>query len=116
MFVSVKKMSVRAADVADLMIEFATLGEYGLEPVEIAVENPDRRSRRRPCEARRREGPTPRHQRVRRAPDDRADVRRKKRDHADTPSEAGARPDTSTSSLPEALRPPRIELSWQTAV
>jgi hypothetical protein len=37
----------RLADAADLVIDFATLGEYGLEPVEIPA---------RPCEARRRPG------------------------------------------------------------
>jgi ABC-type polysaccharide/polyol phosphate transport system ATPase subunit len=38
-------MTERLADAADLVIDFATLGEYGLEPV-------DRPSS--PCEARRR--------------------------------------------------------------
>jgi hypothetical protein len=47
MFDSRKEISDRVADAADLMIDFATLGEYGLEPVEPAS---------RPCEARRRSG------------------------------------------------------------
>jgi hypothetical protein len=34
MFDSRKKISGRLADAADLTIDFATLGEYGLEPVE----------------------------------------------------------------------------------
>jgi hypothetical protein len=33
MFDSKKNISTRLADAADLMIDFATLGEYGLEPV-----------------------------------------------------------------------------------
>jgi hypothetical protein len=45
MFDSRKSLSHQAADVVDLAIDFATLGEYGLEPVD-----------RRPpaCEARHR--------------------------------------------------------------
>jgi len=34
MFDSRKSFSHKAADAADLVIDFATLGEYGLEPVE----------------------------------------------------------------------------------
>jgi len=33
MFDTKKNFSTRAADAADLVIDFATLGEYGLEPV-----------------------------------------------------------------------------------
>ena len=33
MFDSSKNISTRLADAADLLIDFATLGEYGLEPV-----------------------------------------------------------------------------------
>jgi hypothetical protein len=40
-----QSLSSRAADAADLMIDFATLGEYGLEPVD---------SPAKPCEGRRR--------------------------------------------------------------
>jgi hypothetical protein len=45
MFASKKNLSHQVADAVDLAIDFATLGEYGLEPVD-----------RRPlaCEARRR--------------------------------------------------------------
>ncbi|HEX6752362.1 MAG TPA: hypothetical protein VF093_02075 [Solirubrobacterales bacterium] len=39
--------TVRIADAVDLAIDFATLGEYGLEPVDPAP---------KPCEARRRVG------------------------------------------------------------
>jgi hypothetical protein len=44
MFDTKKNFSDKALDAADLVIDFATLGEYGLEPVE----------QPRPCEARRR--------------------------------------------------------------
>lgn len=47
MFDTRKTFSDQAADAVDLVIDFATLGEYGLEPVERAVQ---------PCEARRRIG------------------------------------------------------------
>lgn len=47
MFDSRKKLSTQAADAADLVIDFATLGEYGLEPVTAPIP---------PCEARRRSG------------------------------------------------------------
>jgi hypothetical protein len=33
MFDSSKNISTRLADAADLLIDFATLGEYGLEPI-----------------------------------------------------------------------------------
>lgn len=47
MFESKKTLMTRLADAADLMIDFATLGEYGMEPVQ--DEGPDvcRGSRRR---------------------------------------------------------------------
>jgi hypothetical protein len=47
MFDTKKPLSTHVADAADLMIDFATLGEYGLEPVDRAV---------KPCEGRRRSG------------------------------------------------------------
>jgi len=47
MFDSRKSFSSKAADAADLVIDFATLGEYGLEPVEQPT---------RTCEGRRRIG------------------------------------------------------------
>lgn len=43
MFDSTMTLTERLTDAADLMIDFATLGEYGLEPV---LASP------RPCEAR----------------------------------------------------------------
>jgi hypothetical protein len=45
MFDSTKTSAGRLADAVDLVIDFATLGEYGLEPVD---------SPARPCEGRRR--------------------------------------------------------------
>jgi len=47
MFDTKKPLSTQAADAADLIIDFATLGEYGLEPVERPTS---------PCEGRRRSG------------------------------------------------------------
>lgn len=47
MFDTRKNLSDRALDAADLVIDFATLGEYGLEPVQ---------SPAHPCEGRRRPG------------------------------------------------------------
>lgn len=47
MFDTKKNFSSRAADAADLVIDFATLGEYGLEPVNLPAQ---------PCEGRRRPG------------------------------------------------------------
>jgi len=44
MFDTRKTFSSKAADAADLVIDFATLGEYGLEPTETT----------RPCEIRHR--------------------------------------------------------------
>lgn len=47
MFDTKRTFSDKALDAADLMIDFATLGEYGLEPVEGPA---------KPCEGRRRPG------------------------------------------------------------
>lgn len=47
MFDSRKTSGERVIDAVDLMIDFATLGEYGLEPVDRPA---------KPCEARRRPG------------------------------------------------------------
>jgi hypothetical protein len=46
-----KKISTRLADAADLLIDFATLGEYGLEPVEepCRTQRECRPGRRRPA-------------------------------------------------------------------
>jgi hypothetical protein len=46
MFDSKQTLTERLADAVDLMIDFATLGEYGLEPVGRAA--PSCESRRRP--------------------------------------------------------------------
>jgi hypothetical protein len=47
MFDSRKTFATKTADAVDLVIDFATLGEYGLEPVGAAP---------RPCEGRGRSG------------------------------------------------------------
>ncbi len=47
MFDSRKDIGDRALDAVDLVIDFATLGEYGMEPVDPP---------HRPCEGRRRSG------------------------------------------------------------
>ncbi len=46
MFDSSKNISARLADAADLLIDFATLGEYGLEPTAKAALNCETRHRR----------------------------------------------------------------------
>jgi hypothetical protein len=51
MFETKKTFSNKAADAADLVIDFATLGEYGLEPL-----SPSQPT----CEGRRRPGSPPR--------------------------------------------------------
>jgi hypothetical protein len=45
MFETRKSLSTRFADAVDLMIDFATLGEYGLEPVEEPRRCGERRQR-----------------------------------------------------------------------
>jgi hypothetical protein len=47
MFDSKTTLSGRLADAVDLLIDFATLGEYGLEPAKVPASH---------CEARRRRG------------------------------------------------------------
>ena len=51
MFDSTTKLRGRLTDAVDLLIDFATLGEYGLEPVGRTAE---------PCESRRRTASPPR--------------------------------------------------------
>jgi hypothetical protein len=51
MFDTKKNLSDQIADAADLVIDFATLGEYGLEPAGRPAQ---------PCEGRRRSSMTPR--------------------------------------------------------
>ena len=45
MFDPNKKYSERLADAADLVIDFATLGEYGLEPVQAPTRSCEGRAR-----------------------------------------------------------------------
>jgi len=47
MFDSKQTLTERLTDTADLLIDFATLGEYGLEPIDPPAP---------PCQARRRSG------------------------------------------------------------
>jgi hypothetical protein len=49
MFDSKQTLTDRLADAIDLTIDFATLGEYGLEPADATA---------RPCETRHRQGPS----------------------------------------------------------
>jgi hypothetical protein len=46
MFDSTKNISARLTDAADLLIDFATLGEYGLEPVGSTTTTCESRHRR----------------------------------------------------------------------
>jgi hypothetical protein len=46
MFDSSKNISTRLADAADLLIDFATLGEYGLEPIAKGTPSCETRHRR----------------------------------------------------------------------
>jgi hypothetical protein len=46
MFDSKKNITARLTDAADLLIDFATLGEYGLEPVRKPVSTCETRHRR----------------------------------------------------------------------
>lgn len=136
MFVQKEKKSsrvaARAADAIDLMIEFATLGEYGLEypePVRSAsrkTTTPDirmsqaeshrhgvgpqrHRHGRRPCRPGRTRvdlpgwGERPGHE----VPGVQPDRRHKARGTSHISGKSRNRP---TSALPEALRPPRIRL------
>jgi hypothetical protein len=50
MFDSKTSLATRLADAVDLMIDFATLGEYGLEPVGRTA--PSCQTRRRPATSR----------------------------------------------------------------
>ena len=124
MFVYIEKMTARAADAADLLIEFATLGEYGLEYVE-GKGSLDRAllSRTLACEGR---SPTrserasganreTRRGRERRPTGSEAGPSRRSHRKGRNSGEPGSREAIPTSKLPEALQPPRIELSWQTA-
>jgi len=102
MFVHMKKIPAKAADALDLMIEFATLGEYGLEYPELPAEP---RVTTAPCgPGRTRNRPSsPRIERP---------VRTHIRPAVTKPSRSrrgtcGRGPSTN---LPEALLPPRIKL------
>jgi len=99
MFVHMKKIPAKVADALDLMIEFATLGEYGLE----YPDTPEHKMSEAPCQpGRSRVKPSTRTERpLRHRP---ADIQRPARGRRGT-CESGP-----ATGLPEALMPPRIRL------
>ena len=101
MFVQMKKIPAKAADALDLMIEFATLGEYGLEypdsMVAASTAAPCAPGREHNRPSTRIERPVRRHTRPQ-------TVRRPVR------SRRGKCAETRMTTLPEALLPPRIRL------
>lgn len=101
MFVHMKKIPAKAADALDLMIEFATLGEYGLEypelPVNASTEAPCAPGRARTRPSTRIERPV----RTRTRPATVTRPTRQRRGKCDG---------TRATKLPEALMPPRIRL------
>lgn len=119
MFVQMKQIPVRAADMIDLAIEFSTLGEYGLEYPEETTPGPCRGTLPACEQADHQSGSTLRESRTGKRParSSRPRVRtgdpktaRTRYTHAGT-SMRSSRP-AANSGLPEALRPPRIELSF----
>jgi len=111
MFVHMKKLSAHSADALDLIIEFATLGEYGLE-----CPGPDSVTRANPChEGRHRTGATPiRRTRVVESglstpPDAKpfSETVSRRRERASQTACS-----TESSDFASALRPPRIKLSF----
>ncbi|MGA7436210.1 MAG: hypothetical protein WBW44_11450 [Solirubrobacterales bacterium] len=99
MFVSIKSIPAKAADALDLIIEFATLGEYGLE----YPDAPDHRMVEASCQpGRSRLKPMTRTERpVRDRP---AETTRTTRSRRGTCASGPA------TGLPDALLPPRIRL------
>ncbi len=101
MFVQIKRFPAKAADALDLMIEFATLGEYGLE----YPEAPMVASTAAPCApGRARTRPSTRIERPIRSRTRPATVKRPTR------SRRGKCEQARATTLPEALMPPRIRL------
>ncbi|MGB0119480.1 MAG: hypothetical protein WBP55_00845 [Solirubrobacterales bacterium] len=99
MFVSLRKIPAKAADALDLMIEFATLGEYGLEYPDV----PQHRMVESTCQpGRSRSKPSTRTERVRRHQP--AETKRPERGRRGNCRAA------QSTTLPEALLPPRIRL------
>jgi len=95
MFVQIKQITAKAADVLDLAIEFSTLGEYGLEYPESEGTEPCR-----PGRPRKKQVPQKTLQpRVRNPRPGRSQHKR--------PTTC---PTTQATRLPEALMPPRIKL------
>ncbi len=92
MFVHMKKLPAKTADAIDLMIEFSTLGEYGLEyPEDKAVD------RHADCEPRR-------------SRKDRGPAVRVRTECAQ--ARQGRDCSSETTDFASALRPPRIKLSF----
>ena len=101
MFVHMKKIPAKAADALALMIEFATLGEYGLEYPELPVNA----STAAPCApGRARTRPSTRIERPVRTRTRPATVTRPAR------SRRGDCGNAKATTLPDALMPPRIKL------
>lgn len=96
-----KKIPAKAADALDLMIEFATLGEYGLEYPETPA---DVRAASAPC--------APVRTRTRRSPRIERPLRTHTRPAVTKPSRSrrGASCNNRATTLPDALMPPRIKL------
>lgn len=95
MFVQIKQITAKAADALDLVIEFSTLGEYGLEYPESDGAAPCRPGRPRKKPMTRKTSPP----RVRPTTTGRPSRKR----HTTCPT-------TQATRLPEALMPPRIKL------
>jgi hypothetical protein len=104
MFVHMKKLPAKTADVLDLIIEFATLGEYGLEypdqPARGRAALPEsiHRSRASSCERGR--------------PRARANASASARQSSSRKLECRPRCSSEATDFASALRPPRIQLSF----
>jgi hypothetical protein len=101
MFVHMKKIPAKTADALDLIIEFATLGEYGLEYPDTPAED---RTRTVCAPGRSRVRPSARTGRLRSSTAATGPAKARSKDCASK----GA--PTRATALPEALMPPRIRL------
>ena len=116
MFVHMKKLSAKTADALDLIIEFTTLGEYGLEYPDSPDSAPSRRGVTQDCGT---GDVRPRSEQGQIASRPRRSERNLEKERRTTKGSGGNLKDARTrdrqvasSALPEALRPPRIELSF----
>jgi hypothetical protein len=109
-----KKIPAKTADAIDLIIEFATLGEYGLEyPVKPGETHPETTD----CAVGRRRAGAPDARGTRNKPlATRANARKlnnRDRDCEPAPRSSGrARIQAGNPEFASALRPPRIQLSF----